>query len=142
MTQCIKDGCKPLAAKLSTMEDEAMAMNKILKGRQLVWLVHDWFRFNPEMKQVHGLQAITDLQWYGDDKIPEFMDMWKLVATNNSFVMTEPQKAVILVEKMARIRERFEDSIQGGRIPFRAYEVRLAGLEADLRDTLSDYFKK
>ena len=41
MTQCIKDGCKPLAAKLSTMEDEAMAMNKILKGRQLVWLVHD-----------------------------------------------------------------------------------------------------
>ena len=61
------------------MEDEAISMNKILKGRQLVWLIHDWFRLNPEMKQVYGLQAITDLQWYGDDKISEFMDMWKLV---------------------------------------------------------------
>ena len=46
-----------------------MAKGMLLKGRQLVWLIHDWFRLNPEMRQVYGLQAITDLQWYGDNNI-------------------------------------------------------------------------
>ena len=37
------------------------------------------------------------------------MDMWKLVTTNHSFQMTEPQKAAILVEKMATSKVLAQD---------------------------------
>ena len=117
MTQVIKDGCRTLAAKLSTLEDEAMAKGMLLKGRQLVWLVHDWFRLNPEMQQVYGLQAITDLEWYGDNNISAFVDMWKLVTTNNSIVLTEPQKAELLVQKMAPSKVLAQDIAYWRRLP-------------------------
>ena len=47
-------------------------------------MIHDWFRLNSEMKPLFGLQAITDLKWYGDAKIFEFMDMWDKIVNNNT----------------------------------------------------------
>ena len=39
LTQVIKDGCKTLAAKLSSLEDSTMTKGGIVNGRQVVWLV-------------------------------------------------------------------------------------------------------
>ena len=69
------------------------------------------------MKQVYGLRAITDLQWYGDDKIAECVDMWKLVTTNNTIQLTELQKAVILVEQMASSKVLAQDIAYWRRLP-------------------------
>ena len=84
----------------------------------MVWLVHDWFRLNPEMRQVYGLQAISDLLWYGDDKIAEFLDMWKKITTNNTVDLTEAQKANILVEKMDKSKVLVHDVSYWRRLPY------------------------
>jgi hypothetical protein len=55
-----------------------------MKGRQLVFLVHDWFRLNPDMKRLFGLQEITDLKWFGDERIFEFLELWRQVVGNDS----------------------------------------------------------
>ena len=67
LTTIINDGNKTLAAKLASLEDEAMHKQKLLKGRQLGWLIHNWFRLNQHMKPLYVIQDITDLQWMGDD---------------------------------------------------------------------------
>ena len=56
LTQIIKDGCKTLAAKLSSLEDSTITKGGIVNGRQVAWLVHDWFRLNPEMKPLMGFK--------------------------------------------------------------------------------------
>ena len=50
VTAVIKEGNRTFATKVSSLEDSALAKGAILKGRQLVWLVHDWFKLNPDMK--------------------------------------------------------------------------------------------
>ena len=65
LTACIKQGNKTLAAKLADKEDEATQRGELLKGRQLGWLIHDWFRLNPHMKPLYGLQDYTDMQCMG-----------------------------------------------------------------------------
>ena len=57
------------------MEDDAMAKGMLLKGRQLVFLVHDWFKLNPDMKPLYGIRELSDLAWMGDAKIFEFLDL-------------------------------------------------------------------
>ena len=100
LNQCIKEGNKTLATQVASMEDEAMKRGEILKGRQLGWLIHNWFRISPDMKPLYGLQEITDLKWMGDDKIFEFLHLWKQIVENNVIQLTEPQLAEILVGKM------------------------------------------
>jgi hypothetical protein len=57
----IKDGNRTLATKVSSLEEAEISKGGILKGRQLVFLVHDWFKLNPDMKPLYGLHEITDL---------------------------------------------------------------------------------
>ena len=72
----IRDGNRTLATKVAILEDAASSKNLVMKGRQLVFLVHDWFRLNPDMKPSFGLQEITDLKWFGDERIFEFLELW------------------------------------------------------------------
>ena len=100
LTAVIKEGCRTLAAKLATMEDKAMMNGEILKGRQLGWLIHDWFRLNPNMKPLYGFQDINDIQWMGDDKIFEFLQLWRGIVSQNTIQLTHEQLAVILLAKI------------------------------------------
>ena len=118
LTQCVRDGNRTLAAKLASMEDEAMTKGMILKGRQLGWLIHDWFRLNPDLKPLYGLQEIADLQWFGDDKIFEFLELWKNIIGNNTITLTERMLAETLVGKMkGKTKVLAEDVAYWHRLP-------------------------
>ena len=54
-TQVINDGCKTLAAKLSSLEDSAMTKGGMVTGRQVAWLVHDRLQFYSEIKPLYGM---------------------------------------------------------------------------------------
>ena len=140
LTQCIREGNKTLAAKLASSEDTAMNGGKILKGRQLGWLIHDWFRLNPDLKPLYGLQEIADIQWFGDDKIFEFLDLWKQVVGNNTITMSENQLAEILVGKMkGKTKVLAEDVAYWLRLPAgneqRTHEYLLNAMQAHLDRT-------
>ena len=68
-----------MATKLASLEGAALDKGTILKGRQVVWLIHDWFRLNPDMKPLYGLQEFTDLRWLSDDNIFEFLVLWRRI---------------------------------------------------------------
>ena len=77
-----------------------MQRGELLKGRQLGWLIHDWFRLNPHMKPLYGLQDYSDIQWMGDDKIFEFLTLWKDIVAQNAIKLTHEQLATILVAEI------------------------------------------
>ena len=67
----------------------------------MVFLVHDWFKLNPDMKPLYGLHEITDLKWFGDERIFDFLELWRQIVSSNSIEFTSKQLSIILVEKMA-----------------------------------------
>ena len=87
--------------KVASLEDAALTKGTVLKGRQLVFLVHDWFKLNPHLKPLFGSQEITDLKWFGGKRIFDFLELWRQVVGNNSIELSHKQVAIILVEKMA-----------------------------------------
>ena len=88
VTAVIKEGNRTLATKVSSLEDAALTKGTILKGRQLVWLVHDSFKLNPDMKPVYGLQEITDLKWFGDERVFDFLELWRQIVENNTIELS------------------------------------------------------
>jgi hypothetical protein len=97
----IRDGNRTLATKVAGLEDAALTKGNVMKGRQLVFLVHDWFKLNPDMKHLYGLHEITDIKWYGDERIFDFLELWRRIVSSNSIELTPKQLSIILVEKMA-----------------------------------------
>ena len=77
-----------------------MPQCRSITGRQLGWMIHDWFRVNPDMKPLYILEEITGLQWMGDDHIFEFLTRWKDITINNSIELTRKQLAVTLEKKI------------------------------------------
>ena len=66
---------------------KACKQNKAITGRQIVWMIHDYFKTQGHMKVVYGYQHLIALRWYGDNHIAYFKDklaisesIWKDVA--------------------------------------------------------------
>ena len=100
LTACVREGNKALASKIASLEDEAVSKAQILKGRQIGWLIHHWFRLNPDMKQLYSLQDNSNHTWMGDDKIFEFLELWKQIVANNAVKLDDQQLATVLVQKL------------------------------------------
>ena len=96
----IRESCKILLQKVEAKEQEMMPQMRTMKGRQLGWMIHDWFRVNPDMKPLYGLDEISSLKWMGDDHIFEFLTRWKDVTTNNALGLDRKQLATTLEGKI------------------------------------------
>ena len=77
-------GNRTLATKLASLGGAALDKGTILRGGQLVWLIHDWFRLNPDVKSVYGTTEITDLKWLSDEKIFAFLAVWRQSVEHNA----------------------------------------------------------
>eukprot|EP00974_Lingulodinium_polyedra_P132293 11221163-Lingulodinium_polyedra.AAC.1 len=42
-------------------------------------MVYDYFRTEDRVSQVYGFNDLTDLNWYGDDRVLEFMAQWDYI---------------------------------------------------------------
>ena len=51
---------------------ECAQSNSILKGRQIVWMMLDYFKTNRTLQEQYKYQDIESLKWMGDEKIPQF----------------------------------------------------------------------
>ena len=46
--------------------------NRILKGREMIWLVVDHFKMNASLKVLYTFQDLLEHRWLGDDKLEEY----------------------------------------------------------------------
>ena len=63
-------------------------------------MIHDWFRLNPDLKPLYGLEDISSLKWMGDDKIFELLQFWREIVGSNTIKLDHKQLASILESKI------------------------------------------
>ena len=71
------DAAKQLWRDISQKDQEVQARtSRILKGRQMLFLVLQSYRTNPRMGLVYGIQHFNEMRWLGDDKMERFRMNW------------------------------------------------------------------
>ncbi|MFM7987998.1 MAG: hypothetical protein ACKPKO_52660 [Candidatus Fonsibacter sp.] len=80
---------------------EMSQSSSILKCRQIVWMMLDYFKTNSTLQEQYKYQDIESLKWMGDEELEHFYNIWKLIATG----MAAPLNERILCDiSMDRIR--------------------------------------
>ena len=101
LSNCIRDGSSELDRTLQQKEWRLMEQTqKCLKGRQVMWLILDFFKTNRDMSEVYNIQDLTGLPWLGDNRMHQFKVLWESMATRMSSELSDNMLSELLCHKM------------------------------------------
>ena len=113
----IKADCQILSLKVQTLEEEAIMQGKLLKGRQLAWLIFDYFRLNADMTMLYNLEDIVGLSYPGDNRIHEFYRLWMMMVKECEVQLPERTLRHMLVTKLEKSKKLEPDIAYFHRLP-------------------------
>ena len=70
----LKEVNNEVTASTVQKEQAASQQDKVLKGRQVVWLIFTFFKRNPKMGVFYSVTDLAKLDWLGDKNIHIFFD--------------------------------------------------------------------
>ena len=91
---------KDLKREYEVKQREADKMDNAVVGRQIIKLVIEYFRTSNSLSVVYSYQNMHELQWFGDNKIPELQLEWERVSDNLETPLTMLAKRDLLFQKM------------------------------------------
>ena len=96
-----------LERKIGVKKRQLSDVQQIMSGRQVLWMIVDYFRTNKGLGHVYTLQDITAVQWFGDryNDMLAFRDKWEDTIHGLHPDITENMLAEILVDQMAHSKE-------------------------------------
>ena len=74
--------CKILPEQLRTRvqvkEQDAFKRDATLNGRQIVWMIYDWFRTDANISTFYSLADLSRIEWLGDKPadMQRFLQTW------------------------------------------------------------------
>ena len=68
----IKSSGESLSEYVTLKAREYTQRSHILRGRQIVWMMIDYFKTNRSLQEQYTWQDIETLQWPGDDRLQWF----------------------------------------------------------------------
>ena len=75
--------------------------DETITGRQMIWMIHDYFRTNGHMNVVYGYKHLLALVWMGGKKMDLFIDKFDLILEHmNDAHLGDEATRDILYEKM------------------------------------------
>ena len=77
----IKQSKESLTEDVILKTRECAQSKSILKGRQIVWMMLDYFKANRTLQEQYKYQDIEPLKWMGDEKLPQFFTKWTVITT-------------------------------------------------------------
>ena len=84
---------------------ECAQSNSILKGRQIVWMMLDYFKTNRTLQEQYKYPAIESLKWMGDERLPQFYKRWKVITTGMAIPLDDRILCDIFVGMHKAIKE-------------------------------------
>ena len=78
-----------LSEDITLKAREFAQRSKILRGRQMIWMMIDYFKTNRSLQEQYTWQDIEALQWQGDEKLQWFYTRWKLITTSLSITIPD-----------------------------------------------------
>jgi hypothetical protein len=72
-----------LDRRITRKEIDAVEKGTTLTGRQVVYMIYEWFRNDEDsLSVVHSFKDLNDLKWMGDDQMDRFNNLWDTVVHN------------------------------------------------------------
>ena len=85
----IKSSGESLSEDVTLKAREYTQRSKILRARQIILMMIDYFKNNRSWQEQYAWQDIETLQWQGDDRLQRFYPRWKLITTSLSITIPE-----------------------------------------------------
>ena len=85
----IRSSGESLSEDVTPRAREFAQRSKILRGRQIIWVMIDYFNNNRSLQEQYTWQDIEALQYQGDEKLQWFYTRWKLITTSLTITMPE-----------------------------------------------------
>ena len=73
-----------LALLIQNKENEAMARNSTINGRQVVFMIYEWLKTDEYLATVFSISDLTDIVWMGDRpaEMQRFLTVWDNIIRN------------------------------------------------------------
>jgi len=128
---------KALERTYSTKCEQALlTKNDVLTGRQLAWLILNYFKTSDHMSIVYSHQTLMELDWFGDNNIDQFLHQFQSCVDNLAHPLPDEALRDILFDKMKKSEKLFYDDIAH----FKRQKAS-AGLGKPATDFSLDYLK-
>ncbi len=81
--------------------------NSILKGRQIIWMMLDYFEDEPYPSGAAQVPDIECLKWMGDEKLQYFYKRWEVVTTGTGMLVPLDERIIcdIFLERIRPSKE-------------------------------------
>ena len=81
----------------------------MLKGRQIAWLIFNFFKRNPKKGVIYSVTDLAKLGWMGDKQIHKLLMMWWLMLDQMQTTLRTDELTEILMQKMEKSAVLKED---------------------------------
>ena len=71
----LKEVNNEVTSSTAQREHAAAMQGRMLKGRQIAWLIFNFFKRNPNMGVIYSVTDLAKLEWMGDKQIHKFFDV-------------------------------------------------------------------
>jgi hypothetical protein len=115
----LKEVNNEVTASTAQKEQAAAQQNKMLKGRQIAWLLFTFFRRNPKMGVFYSVTDLAKLDWMGDKNIHRFLMTWRLMTSQmqttlpadelTEILLQKVEKSIVLAQDVAHFYRKEED---------------------------------
>ena len=91
---------KELKREYSNICREYDKSDRVVGGRQIIKLVIDSYYTANSVAKFYSYETLQKLPWYGDDRVPEFMDAWTKLVDNLQIPLKMEEKRDLLYDKL------------------------------------------
>ena len=101
-----------VASSTAQREHAAAMQDRMLKGRQIAWLIFIFSKRNPKNGVFYGVTDLAKLEWMGDKNIHRFLMTWRLMISQMQTMQTTlpaDELTEILVQKVEKSAVLKED---------------------------------
>ena len=83
-------------------EHAAAVQGRMLKGRQIAWLIFNFFKRSPQMGVIYSVADLAKLEWMGDKQIHKFLMMWRLMLDQMQTILPAEELLETLMQNMEK----------------------------------------
>ena len=98
----LKSANNAVTRQVVLREHTANMNGRMLKGRQIAWLIYKHLQTNPNMGVLYNITDLGRLEWRGDKDVDTFVYVWTDMLTNVTTSLTKGELAEILLTKMEK----------------------------------------
>ena len=90
--------------RLLIMKKRVMRKNKgkLLAGRQMLWMLYNYFRTNKNLGHIHSIVDLAKVEWRGDGHIEAFRNDWENLVEGLPYRTSRTYMAELLLDQMTK----------------------------------------